>query len=177
MPDLVWFLIRRLFAALLVMLALSLAVYLIFYAIPADPAHLACGKPCTPDRLEQARHFMQLDQSTMQQYLNFLKGIVAGRTFGDGAAAVHCNAPCFGYSFPLARPVTTLITDRLPITASIALGAAVLWLLIGVSLGVDRRAEPGSHPRPVGRRGRADRRLDRRRSCSGCWRSWSSGSG
>jgi peptide/nickel transport system permease protein len=136
MPDLVWFIVRRLFAALLVMLALSLAVYLVFYAIPADPAHLACGKPCTPDRLEQARHFMQLDQSTIQQYLNFLKGIFAGRTFGEGTAAVHCNAPCFGYSFPLARPVTTLILDRLPITASIALGAAVLWLLIGVSLGV-----------------------------------------
>ncbi|MET9272434.1 ABC transporter permease [Kribbella sp. NPDC003557] len=136
MPDLVWFVMRRLAAALIVMLALSLAVYLVFYAIPADPAHLACGKPCTPDRLEQARHFMQLDQSTLQQYLNFLKGIVAGRTFGDGAAAVHCNAPCFGYSFPLARPVTTLILDRLPITASIALGAAVLWLLLGVSLGV-----------------------------------------
>ena len=136
MPGLVWFVTRRLAAALIVMLALSLAVYLVFYANPADPAHLACGKPCTPDRLEQARHFMQLDQSTLQQYLNFLKGIVAGRTFGDGAAAVHCNAPCFGYSFPLARPVTTLILDRLPITASIALGAAVLWLLLGVSLGV-----------------------------------------
>ncbi|MEV0797086.1 ABC transporter permease [Kribbella sp. NPDC050281] len=136
MPDLVWFVIRRLFGAVLVMLALSLAVYLVFYAIPADPAHLACGKPCTPDRLEQARHFMQLDQSTIQQYLSFLKGIFAGRTFGDGAAAVHCNAPCFGYSFPLARPVTTLILDRLPITASIAIGAAILWLLLGVSLGV-----------------------------------------
>ncbi|WP_350276737.1 ABC transporter permease [Kribbella sp. HUAS MG21] len=136
MPDLVWFVARRLFATLLVMLALSLAVYLVFYAIPADPAHLACGKPCTPDRLEQARHFMQLDQSTLQQYLNFLKGIFAGRTFGEGAAAVNCQTPCFGYSFPLARPVTTLIVDRLPITASIALGAAVLWLLIGVSLGV-----------------------------------------
>ncbi|MDX2968818.1 ABC transporter permease [Kribbella solani] len=136
MPDLVWFIVRRLFAALLVMLALSLAVYLVFYAIPADPAHLACGKPCTPDRLEQARHFMQLDQSTLQQYLRFLKGIFAGHTFGEGTAAVHCNAPCFGYSFPLARPVTTLILDRLPITASITLGAAVLWLLIGVSLGV-----------------------------------------
>jgi peptide/nickel transport system permease protein len=49
---------------------------------------------------------------------------------------VNCQAPCFGYSFPLARPVSTLIMDRLPITASIALGAAVLWLLIGVSLGV-----------------------------------------
>ena len=136
MPDLVWFVTRRLFSALLVMLALSLAVYLVFYAIPADPAHLACGKPCTPDRLEQARHFMQLDQTTLQQYLSFLKGIFAGRTFGDGAAAVHCNAPCFGYSFPLARPVTTLIFDRLPITASIAIGAAILWLLFGVSLGV-----------------------------------------
>ncbi|MFI5692490.1 ABC transporter permease [Kribbella sp. NPDC051586] len=136
MPDLAWFVMRRLFAALLVMLALSLAVYLVFYAIPADPAHLACGKPCTPDRLEQARHFMQLDQSTLQQYLSFLKGIFAGRTFGEGTAAVHCNAPCFGYSFPLARPVTTLILDRLPITASIAIGAAVLWLLLGVSLGV-----------------------------------------
>jgi peptide/nickel transport system permease protein len=136
MPDLVWFILRRLFAALLVMLALSLAVYLVFYAIPADPAHLACGKPCTPDRLETARHFMQLDQTTLQQYLSFLKGIFAGRTFGDGTAAVHCNAPCFGYSFPLARPVTTLIFDRLPITASIAIGAAILWLLLGVSLGV-----------------------------------------
>jgi len=136
MAGVTWFVLRRLFAALLVMLALSLAVYLVFYAIPADPARLACGKPCTPDRLEQARHFMQLDQSTLQQYLNFLKGIVAGRTFGDGAAAVQCNAPCFGYSFPLARPVTTLIFDRLPVTASIALGAAVLWLVLGVSLGV-----------------------------------------
>ncbi|TDD55729.1 ABC transporter permease [Kribbella antibiotica] len=136
MPGLVWFVIRRLFSALLVMLALSLAVYLVFYAIPTDPALLACGKPCTPDRLEQARHFMQLDQSTMQQYLNFLKGIVAGRSYGEGAAVLHCDAPCFGYSFPLARPVSTLIADRFPVTASIALGAAVLWLVIGVSLGV-----------------------------------------
>ncbi|HET6985214.1 MAG TPA: ABC transporter permease [Kribbella sp.] len=136
MPGLAWFVLRRLFGAALVMLALSLAVYLVFYAIPADPALLACGKPCTPDRLEQARHFMQLDQSTIQQYLAFLKGIFAGRTFGEGTAAVHCNAPCFGYSFPLARPVTTLILDRLPVTASIAIGAAILWLLLGVSLGV-----------------------------------------
>lgn len=136
MPDMVWFVIRRLLATVLVMLALSLAVYLIFYALPSDPARLGCGKPCTPDRLDQARHFMQLDQSTMQQYLQFLKGIVAGRTFGEGSAAIQCNAPCFGYSFPLARPVTTLIMTRLPITASIAIGAAILWLVAGVTLGV-----------------------------------------
>ena len=93
MPDLVWFVVRRLFATVLVMLALSLAVYLIFYALPADPARLGCGKPCTPDRLAQARHFMQLDQSTIQQYLGFLKGIVAGRTFGEGSAACSATRP------------------------------------------------------------------------------------
>lgn len=143
MPDLLWFVLRRLGATVLVMLALSLAVYLIFYALPADPARLACGKPCTPDRLEQARHFMQLDQSVIQQYLAFLKGIFAGRTFGEGSAAVQCNAPCFGYSFPLARSVTTLIVDRLPVTLSIAIGAAVLWLLLGVSLGVGAALKRG----------------------------------
>jgi peptide/nickel transport system permease protein len=143
MPDLLWFVVRRLFATVLVMLALSFAVYLIFYALPADPARLACGKPCTPDRLEQARHFMQLDQSVIQQYLAFLKGIFAGRTFGEGTAAVQCNAPCFGYSFPLARPVTTLIVDRLPVTLSIAIGAAVLWLLLGVTLGVGAALKRG----------------------------------
>lgn len=136
MPDLAWFIVRRLFTTLLVMLALSLAVYLVFYAIPSDPARLACGKPCTPDRLEQARHFMQFDRSVMQQYLDFLRGIVAGRSFGEGGAVVQCNAPCFGYSFPLARPVSALIAARLPITASIALGAAALWVTVGVSLGV-----------------------------------------
>ena len=143
MPDVVWFILRRLLATVLVMLALSLAVYLIFYAIPSDPARLGCGKPCTPDRLEQARHFMQLDQSILQQYLAFLRGIVAGRTFGEGTAAVQCQAPCFGYSFPLARPVTTLILDRLPITASIAIGAAVIWLVAGVSLGTSAALRRG----------------------------------
>lgn len=136
MAGLVWFVVRRLLATVLVMLALSFAVFVIFYAIPSEPARLACGKPCTPDRLEQVRRFMQMDRSVLEQYLQFLRGIVAGRTFGDGAAAVHCGAPCFGYSFPLARPVSTLIADRLPVTLSLALGAAVIWLLVGVGLGV-----------------------------------------
>ena len=49
-----------------------------------------------------------------------------------GRRPCTAHAPCFGYSFPLARSVTTLIVDRLPVTASIAIGAAVLWLLVGV---------------------------------------------
>jgi len=53
-----------------------------------------------------------------------------------GGGAVVCSTPCLGYSFRLNESVSQLILDRFPITASIAVGAAVLWLVIGVATGV-----------------------------------------
>jgi peptide/nickel transport system permease protein len=44
--------------------------------------------------------------------------------------------PCFGFSFTTDQPVWSLITDRFPVTLSIAVGAAVMWLLIGVTIGI-----------------------------------------
>lgn len=126
----------RLLSMLVTLLVISLLTYAVFYLLPSDPAQLSCGRPCTPDRLADARAFMGFDKSWLQQYLGFLGGIVAGRTFGSGAAAVHCAAPCFGYSFRLNESVTQLIVDRIPVTFSIAIGAAVLWLIIGVGAGV-----------------------------------------
>ncbi|MEV4808880.1 ABC transporter permease [Micromonospora avicenniae] len=126
----------RLFGMLVTLLVISLLTYAVFYLLPSDPAQLSCGRPCTPERLADARAFMGFDESWLQQYLGFLGGIVAGRTFGSGAAAVHCAAPCFGYSFRLNESVTQLIVDRFPVTFSIAIGAAVLWLIIGVGAGV-----------------------------------------
>ncbi|MET7750761.1 ABC transporter permease [Micromonospora sp. NPDC005367] len=126
----------RLFGMLVTLLVISLLTYAVFYLLPSDPAQLSCGRPCTPERLADARAFMGFDKSWLQQYLGFLGGIVAGRTFGSGAAAVHCAAPCFGYSFRLNESVTQLIVDRFPVTFSIAIGAAVLWLIIGVGAGV-----------------------------------------
>ncbi|SIR31096.1 ABC transporter permease [Micromonospora avicenniae] len=126
----------RLLSMLITLLVISLLTYAVFYLLPSDPAQLSCGRPCTPERLADARAFMGFDRSWLQQYLGFLGGIVAGRTFGSGAAAVHCAAPCFGYSFRLNESVTQLIVDRIPVTFSIAIGAAVLWLIIGVGAGV-----------------------------------------
>ncbi|MER7442432.1 ABC transporter permease [Micromonospora avicenniae] len=126
----------RLLSMLVTLLVISLLTYAVFYLLPSDPAQLSCGRPCTPERLADARAFMGFDRSWLQQYLGFLGGIVAGRTFGSGAAAVHCAAPCFGYSFRLNESVTQLIVDRIPVTFSIAIGAAVLWLIIGVGAGV-----------------------------------------
>jgi peptide/nickel transport system permease protein len=130
------FLAGRLGALLLVLLVVSLLTYAVFVVLPADPAQLSCGKPCTPERLETARAFMQLDRPWFAQWWDFLRGIVAGRTFGSAGAEIHCAAPCLGWSFRLNAPVTQLVLGRFPVTASIAIGAAILWLVVGVTAGV-----------------------------------------
>ncbi|MFE6969664.1 ABC transporter permease [Isoptericola sp. NPDC057653] len=130
------FLGTRLASMVFVLLAVSLLTYAIFVLLPADPAQLACGRPCTPERLETARAFMGLDQNFVVQWWNFVTGIFTGRTFGSAGAQIDCPAPCLGYSFVLRQPVTDLIVGRLPVTFSIAIGAAVLWLLAGVAGGV-----------------------------------------
>lgn len=121
---------------LLVLLVISLATFAVFYLLPTDPARMSCGKPCTPENLALARQFMGFDEPWIQQYLDFLGGIFTGRTFGSGATAIVCSAPCFGYSFQQNTPVLQLIGDRLPVTASLAIGSAVLWLVFGVAAGV-----------------------------------------
>src|SRR6266568_5178576 len=127
--------------ALLIVTALT---YSIFYLLPSDPSRSSCGRPCTPDRLALARAFMGLDKPWWKQYFDFLAGIGGGRNFGVGAAAIHCSAPCLGYSFRLDTPVTQLIASRVPVTFSIAIGASVLWLILGVGTGVIAAVKRGT---------------------------------
>lgn len=126
----------RLAQTILVLIVIAFITFAVFSLWPSDPASLACGKPCTPDNLQRAREFMGYDQPWYAQFWAYLQGIVMGRTFGEGAGAIQCSAPCLGYSFRLSTPVTDLIATRLPVTASIAIGAAVLWLVIGVGAGM-----------------------------------------
>lgn len=126
---------RRLAISLVVLLAISFCVFILFYSGPADPARVLCGKPCQPERLAQVKSFMQTDRSAIVQWLDFLRGLFVGRTYGAGAQSVHCAAPCFGFSFDQRQSVTTLIWSRLPITASIALGGAAVSLLVGMTTG------------------------------------------
>ncbi len=130
------YILRRLISSLLVILIIAVTLFLIFYMFPSNPAQLSCGKPCSPEQLRRVSAFMGTDQPWYAQLGAYLLGIFAGRTFGTGAAAVVCAAPCLGYSFRLNEPVITLIAERFPVTASIAVGAAVLWIIIGVGTGV-----------------------------------------
>lgn len=142
------FVLKRFIASVLVLLAISFCVYMLFFSSAVDPARVMCGRPCYPDRLEQIKVFMQTDRGAFRQWIDFLVGIVAGRTFGTGPEAIRCAAPCFGFSFELREPVTVLIGQRLPITASIAVGGALLALFLGMGGGVLaalRRNKPIDH--------------------------------
>ena len=133
--SVVRFLVGRLAGVVLVLLVVAVVTYAVFTLLPADPARLSCGKPCTPENYAAAQRYLGLDAPWIVQLWQYLSGIVTGRTFGSGTGAVVCPAPCFGYSFQLSTPVTELILSRLPVTASIAIGAAVLWFVAGVTGG------------------------------------------
>ncbi|RSS45878.1 ABC transporter permease [Streptomyces sp. WAC08241] len=130
------FVLKRLAGAALVLLALSVLVYALFYLAPGDPARLACGERCNPQQIAQVREQLGLNQSVSAQYLHFLQGVFTGRDYSTGTSVVHCDAPCLGLSYQSDQQVTQLVLERLPATASLALGAMVVWLLVGVGTGL-----------------------------------------
>ncbi len=118
------------------LIALSMVVFLLFSVIPTDVARLTCGKACTPAIVEANRVRLGLDLPLWQQYTEFAKGIVVGRTYGSGTQTFECAAPCLGYSFRQGEEVTVLIKEALPVSVSLALGAFVLWMIVGIAIGI-----------------------------------------
>jgi peptide/nickel transport system permease protein len=130
------YVVRRVLVMFGMLVALSMIVFLLFAALPTDPAALTCGKSCTPQIIEANRVRLGLDKPLVTQYLTFVKGIFVGRTYGVGQAQFTCPAPSLGYSFNQGECVTDLIKSRLPVTISLALGAFVLWMFFGVLSGI-----------------------------------------
>ncbi|MCX4764762.1 ABC transporter permease [Streptomyces sp. NBC_01275] len=127
------FLVRRVTGAMVILLIISAVTFWLFYAVPRDPAMMSCGKNCTPDVLAQVRHNLGIDHPIPVQYWEWLKGVFVGREYtGYG----HCDAPCLGYSFANREPVFATLMDRLPLTLSLAFGAAVVFLFLGVGAGM-----------------------------------------
>jgi peptide/nickel transport system permease protein len=136
--------IRRLIGAVIMLIVMSMATFLLFYATPTDPARLTCGKNCTPAGIEQNRKYLGMDKPLQVQYLNFMGGLVHERTFPadkDFQKArpdllIHCPAPCLGYSPLRVQTVWSYLKPRLPVTVFLSLGAFILWIVGGVLLGV-----------------------------------------
>lgn len=124
------------FFAVLTILAVSAVVFAIFSFLPFDPASLTCGQKCTPQIIEGNRIKLGFDKPIYEQYWLFLSGIFAGRTYGSGSAAFSCPAPSFGYSYNQNSCVTDMIKESLPVTVNLAVGALIIWMVMGVGLGV-----------------------------------------
>ena len=117
-------------------LVVSAVVFMIFVILPFDPAALTCGQRCNEQIIEANRIRLGLDKPLYEQYFLFISGIFLGRTYGAGSAAFTCPAPSFGYSFNENACVTDMITEALPITINLAIGALILWLTVGIGLGI-----------------------------------------
>lgn len=122
------------------LVVIILVVFGIFFLIPkwagVDPATMFVGKQADPASVEAVREKLQMNEPIFVQVWEFFKGIFAGRTYSSGGDVTHCPAPCFGYSFRSEQEIWPVLTDRFPVTLSLALGAAVLWLVFGVAAGV-----------------------------------------
>jgi peptide/nickel transport system permease protein len=127
---------RRLVFALATILVVSAVVFMIFAILPFDPAALTCVQRCNEQIIEANRIRLGLDKPLYEQYFLFISGIFLGRTYGSGSAAFTCPAPSFGYSFNENACVTDMITEALPITINLAIGALILWLTVGIGLGI-----------------------------------------
>jgi peptide/nickel transport system permease protein len=123
------FLLRRILFGLLVLWLISVAVFVLFFVAPHDPARAIAGRQATAQTVALVQHRLGLDQPVLTQYGHFL----ARLAHGD-----------LGYSYYNSEPVRSLIAARLPVTLSLTVGGAILWLALGVGIGVAAARHPRS---------------------------------
>ena len=137
------FIVRRLIATVFLLIVVSMITFAIFFLIPRlagqNTYQLATeyvGRNPTRSAVLQLEAKLGLDHPIWVQYGNFLKGIVFGAHYNSGTSITYCPPPCFGYSFRTQQPVWPQMVSDLPVTLSLAIGAAVIWLVGGVAIGV-----------------------------------------
>jgi peptide/nickel transport system permease protein len=124
------YLIRRLLWALVLFVAVTLVTFVIFFVIPADPARQACGQRATPECVARAQHFLGTDRPVLIQYGKFLDRLVLKHSLGR--------------SFTNRQDVTHQVLQAAPVTGSLVLGGAVIWLLVSIPIGILSATRPRS---------------------------------
>jgi len=117
------YIVRRILWGIVLLILISMLTFLIFYLLPAaDPAVLRAGRQPTPELIASIKKTLGLDQPIYVQYFKYMKALV-----------LHFD---FGTSFQNNASVRSEIFDRLPATAGLAVGGAVVWLLVGIPVGI-----------------------------------------
>jgi len=141
------YLVRRVLGMVLLLFLLTVAVFFLFNMLPGDPARLTCGKVCTPELIEANRHRLGLDEPPLVQYVKFVSGVFAGRVYQpDSPEPIVCEAPCLGYSFTKHEQVLFMIARAAPVTFWLAVGAFLLWITAGISMGILAALRRGRWP-------------------------------
>jgi peptide/nickel transport system permease protein len=122
------FIVRRIVSMLLVLFAISVLTFLIFQKIPnGDPAQRMAGRTSTPETVAAVRRTWGFDRPIYDQYLLTMKNIVTGNVT----------------SYTQQVNVDSELVQDLPPTISLALGAGIIWLSLGIGLGVLSAARAG----------------------------------
>jgi peptide/nickel transport system permease protein len=131
------YLIRRSLFLILVLWIVSVLTFLIFVKLPAgDPARRFAGRRTSPEIIQQARENLGLDKPVWVQYGRFAKGMVPWPGWWLNEE--------FYFSYSNYVPVKGELYQRLPVTIALSAGAAVLWLLIGIPIGIISAVKPRS---------------------------------
>lgn len=130
------FIIRRLLSAALVVVVTSMFVFALFFLGPSNPARPLCdlNGRCTPEKLALLTEQMGLNDSVVNQYGIWAKGLVQDRTVSFGPE-YPCDAPCLGISYSSKAQVTDELLQKFPATLSLAVGGSATYLVLGVILG------------------------------------------
>ncbi|GGT40253.1 ABC transporter permease [Streptomyces purpureus] len=117
------YVVRRLLQMIPVFIGTTLLIFLMVYSLPGDPvAGLFGDKAANPATVAKIRHDLGLDLPILQQYWNYMSGIVLHFDFGNQIAS--------------GRPVTDVLGDAFPVTLQLAALAFAFELIFGIGLGV-----------------------------------------
>jgi peptide/nickel transport system permease protein len=129
------YIVRRLLWAVALLVIVTAVVFVIFNVLPtADPAALRAGKNASPEQIESIRESLGLDDPIYERFGRYILGVFTPYQ----NEPVNIDGPFdFGSSiFQNNVPVSEIILDRLPATIFLVAGAAVLWIVIAIPVGV-----------------------------------------
>jgi peptide/nickel transport system permease protein len=127
---------RRLIWIVFLLFMITLITFVIFTVLPSgDPAVLRAGRQPSPELIAAIRHNFGLDKPKPVQFINYI---------GDILPFLGHNGFYFGFSYQSNAAVLPQILDRLPNTLFLTAGAVVLWLAVGIPIGMVSAVKSGS---------------------------------
>ena len=140
------FLIRRLLWAGFLFLAVTVVTYVIFFLAPANPERLICGgQRATTACLDEARENLKIDRPVYVQYGNYLWKLIHPEvTMVAGVVPIPHPALDMGKSYITRQSVNDIVRSAAPVTAALVFGGAIIWRVIGLSVGILSALKPRS---------------------------------